>query len=32
MEFELMENNLWKCLECGTTFEDENECKSHEEQ
>lgn len=28
-EFELLENGLWKCLECGTTFENENEKEAH---
>ena len=28
-KFELQETGLWKCLECGGTFEDKNECKKH---
>lgn len=28
-DFEILESNLWKCLECETTFENENEAKHH---
>lgn len=27
--FEITEENLFKCLECGTTFESEKECLRH---
>ncbi len=30
-QFELLESNLWRCLACGSTFEDENECIKHME-
>ncbi len=30
--FILEENNLWRCKECGGTYEDENECKRHLEE
>ena len=28
-EFELLESGLWRCKECGTTFENENEMEAH---
>lgn len=28
-KFVLLESGLWKCEECGTTFENENECNKH---
>ena len=28
-KFEALENGLYKCKECGSTFENENECKEH---